>query len=112
MNGLFSLPLPPAEPGRRPLRAQPSGSEMHAQEQFFAGPENALVRALATAAVADPPIYNPIVLYGATGVGKSSVALTLAITRRRVLRLTAAVQTTGADFARDLADAIETDSVR
>src|SRR5439155_8842793 len=109
--GLFSLPLAPAEPGRRPLRAQCSASEMPAQEPFFAGPENALVRALAIAVAADPPIYNPIVLYGATGVGKSSVALALAVTRRHVLQLGGAILTTGADFARGLAEAVENDSV-
>jgi chromosomal replication initiator protein len=118
-SGLFSLPLLPAvELERPPLRAKEAasettrqGAETNSPNHFIAGPENAIVRALAEAAVADPLPYNPLVLCGACGVGKTSLAHTLAARRREALGLTSLISTSGTDLARALAHAIETDSV-
>ncbi len=103
-----------------------------ASTNFLAGPENRLVEVAVRAVVGGQADgYNPLVLYGPSGTGKSHLALGLAaawkdrdvagtrrvpdhrphtacadyIKRRRV------VCTTAVDFARELADAIETQSV-
>ncbi len=106
-SGLFSLPLAPADRAA----GLPANEPLAAAEAFFAGPENALVRALPEAAVADPIDFNPLVLYGPCGVGKSSVAHALTAKRRVRLGLKNVVATTGAELARGLAEAIEADSV-
>jgi len=106
--GLFSLPLAPADTPSITVRAG-SDATRSEPEQFIAGPENALVRTLADAVVAEPLPYNPIVLCGAVGVGKTSLAHALAARRRERLQLASVVATTGADLARSLAHAIETD---
>lgn len=114
--GLFSLPLAPADmpnvvaraggnEAPTPTRRASEGSA----ELFIAGPENALVRTLADAVVADPLAYNPIVLCGGGGVGKTSLAHALAARRCERLQLSSVVATTGADLVRALAHAIETD---
>jgi chromosomal replication initiator protein len=106
-SGLFSLPLVPAESAAG-LRG---GERLTAGETFFAGPENALVCTLAEEVVAAEIAFNPLVLYGPSGVGKSSLAHTLAGRRRVRLGLKNVIATTGAQLARGLAEAIESDSV-
>ena len=107
ISGLFSLPLVPAERAAG-LRG---GERWAASETFFAGPENALVRTLTDATAADPIAFNPLVLCGPSGVGKSSVAHALAGRRRVRLGLKNVIATTGAQLAGGLAEAIEADSV-
>jgi chromosomal replication initiator protein len=77
----------------------------------LAGQENALVRMLAAAAIASDLEYNPVVLCGASGVGKTVVAQAIAARRREALSLATVINTTGSDFARSLAHAIDTESV-
>ena len=105
-----------------------------ASTHFLAGPENRLVEVAVRSVVEGQPNgYNPLVLYGPSGTGKSHLALGLAaawkaadrnvagtrrvpdrlphtacadyIKRQRVVCITAV------DFARELADAIETQAV-
>jgi chromosomal replication initiator protein len=111
ISGLFSLALAPVDAAEPSVRAGPRSESAAHDERFFAGPENALVRTLAEAVLADPLDYNPIVLCGPAGVGKTSLAHALAARRRERLRLTSVVATSGADLAHTLAHAIETDSV-
>ena len=107
ISGLFSLPLAPADAAV----AAPRASGFGAADQFIAGPENALVRSLAAAVVAEPLEYNPLVLLGPVGVGKTCLAHALAARRREALGLSSVIETTGADLARALANAIDNDSV-
>jgi chromosomal replication initiator protein len=107
ISGLFSLPLASADAAT----ASPRAPAASTTEQFVAGPENALVRTLAGAVTAGPLDYNPIVLCGPVGVGKSSLAHALAARRAAALHLKNIITTTGADLARALAHAVETDSV-
>lgn len=121
ISGLYSLPLAPLadSPEETPcaehtayatksVRAE-SGPPID-DHRFLAGPENMLVRALAEAALADPLVYNPLVLCGPTGVGKTSVALALAAQRRERFGFKHVVNTTGSDVLRGLKHAIESDS--
>ena len=106
-SGLFSMPMPVARGASRP----PAAASSAAPERFIAGPENALVRALAEAAVREPVPFNPLVLCGPSGVGKSSLAHLLSHERRAALGLANHIETTGAELPQSLAHAVETNSV-
>ena len=120
VDGVVNIPLPgwPLE------SADPSG--VAAAGHFLAGPENRLVEVAVRSVLAEPPpvvlSFNPLVLYGPSGTGKSHLARGLAAawkarTRRphddraRSVRSTLVVCTTAVDFARELAEAIETQAV-
>jgi len=103
ISGLFSIPMPiPSGTSQRMLREEP---------RFIVGPENALVRELVRAVTSDPPSYNPLVIYGASGVGKTTLAQLLADHWERAHAGATALRTTAADLARALAHAAETNSV-
>jgi chromosomal replication initiator protein len=82
-----------------------------ALQHFFVGPENRLVEVAIRAVLDDSDggasDYNPLLLYGAPGTGKSHVALGLAAALRAQYPRSV-VDTTGIDFVRELTDAIET----
>jgi chromosomal replication initiator protein len=120
-SGLFSLPVAPADGAAVARQAsaavcqQASAAEFQpsatAFESFIAGSENALLRSLASAVTHRDLPYNPIVLYGAAGTGKSSVASGLVSLRRQQFDFSEVIQTTGVDLARALAHAVDTASV-
>lgn len=107
-SGLFSLPLASLDGASSTAVVSRCASPSDPAPAFLAGEENALVRVLADAVVATPLPYNPLVLYGPTGVGKSSVAHALAALRQRYFGLSRTIATSAADLARSLADAIDT----
>ena len=112
ISGLFSLPLTRlSEASGASSRGENSGRASGDSDHFLAGPENILVRGLAAAMDAESLAFNPIVLQGASGVGKTALAHALAVRRREKLGLRSIIASTGADFARALATAIESDSV-
>ena len=79
---------------------------------FIAGPENRLVEVAVRSAVEGPGNgYNPLVFYGPSGTGKSHLAHGLAAAWKARDRRQRVVCTTAVDFARELADAIETQAV-
>jgi chromosomal replication initiator protein len=94
-----------------------------ASSHFLAGPENRLVEvAVRWVVEGQPNGYNPLVLYGSSGTGKSHLARGLAAAWKARDRQPHAehaehnrrprvVCTTAVDFARELADAIETQTV-
>jgi chromosomal replication initiator protein len=111
ISGLFFIPMP-RPPGLSAGAAgglEPAAADE--QPQFVVGPENALVRVLVQAASAQRVAQNPLVLCGPGGVGKTTLAHLLAEQRRAALGLAHVVKCTGADVARGLADAAETNSV-
>jgi chromosomal replication initiator protein len=103
ISGLFSLPISAA--------GAPSGEAAARERRFIVGPENSLVRALAASVGQEPLTYNPVVLCGPAGVGKSTLAHLLADRRRQALALKNVVLTTSSDLARALAHAADTNSV-
>jgi chromosomal replication initiator protein len=79
---------------------------------FLAGPENHLVEVVVRSILQEPPNgYNPVILYGPSGVGKSHLALGLAAEWKEKHRRQRVECTTALDFSRELADAIETQGV-
>jgi chromosomal replication initiator protein len=83
-----------------------------ASDQFVIGPENRLAGVAVQSILAGPPNgYNPVVFYGRSGVGKTHLAYGLASAWRAAHRRRRVVYATAVDFARELADAIETQAV-
>jgi chromosomal replication initiator protein len=79
---------------------------------FFAGPENRLVEVAVRSVVEQQPNgYNPLVLYGPSGTGKSHLVQGLAAAWKARDRRQRVVCTTAVDFARELAEAIESQGV-
>lgn len=109
VDSLIAIPLPgrPISPrgGQNSSAALPGSS----LPGFLAGPENRLVEPAVRSLSDDMPgKYNPLVFSGPSGTGKSHLARGLAAEwetrhpRRRVVCITAA------EFARELADAVQT----
>lgn len=128
-DGIVDIPLP----GRTLDEATDDGRTVPACH-FVAGPENRLVEVAVQSVLAqrpDGPIepqaaewldrpaespsdaiyYNPLVLYGPSGTGKSHIARGLAVVWKARDRRQRVVSTTAVDFARELADAIESQAV-
>ena len=107
VDSVVDIPLP-----GRPLESGEDDGRAVAPCHFLAGPENRMVDVVVRCVLEEPEIgYNPLVLYGPSGTGKSHVAQGLAavwIARNRRDRV---VVTTAVDFARELAEAIESQSV-
>jgi chromosomal replication initiator protein len=76
---------------------------------FIVGPENRLVSVAVQSLLEDEESpYRPVYFYGPPGTGKSHLALGLVSLWRASSRRRAAVYATAVDFARELADAIQT----
>jgi chromosomal replication initiator protein len=110
MSGLFSLPLASLDAAQAAVPETRCALPARSTPAFIAGVENSLVRVLAGAVERESLAFNPLVLYGPAGVGKSSVAHALAASRRERFGLTNVIATTAADLARSLAHAVETAS--
>ncbi|HJS06257.1 MAG TPA: DnaA/Hda family protein, partial [Pirellulales bacterium] len=106
-SGLYSISMKTRAAPPRAFSAA-SGHEPH----FIVGPENALVSELLRAVESATPPYNPLVIYGASGLGKSTLAHLLADHWQRLhTDAKSVLRTTAADLARALAHAAETNSV-
>jgi chromosomal replication initiator protein len=113
VDGVVDIPLPgmSLEPGE-------DGGDGLALRHFLAGPENRLVPVAVRSVLQESPESNdtphdfsPLVLYGPSGAGKSHIALGLATAWKNRNRRDRIVTTTAIDFARELADAIESQAV-
>ena len=107
VDGVVDIPLP-----GRPLESAAEHGGAVAARHFVAGPENRLVEIAVRSAVEGPTGgYNPLVFHGPSGTGKSHLAHGLAAAWKARDRRQRVVCTTAVDFARELADAIETQAV-
>jgi chromosomal replication initiator protein len=111
ISGLFSLPLAPADAAAKAGNSLRRDSRSAGDAAFITGPENALVRALATAVSEIRLPYSPIVIYGPIGIGKSSLAHALTALRQRRQAITSVIVTTGSELAGAVAHAIDSDSI-
>ena len=111
ISGVFSIPLNASSAIADGSAAPPLAN--HSERlRFIAGPENSLVRIVAESLSGDSSRYRPIVIYGGTGVGKSALLHALVSLRGNSNDAIATLLvTTGADFARAYANAVDTDAV-
>jgi chromosomal replication initiator protein len=80
--------------------------------RFVAGPENApALHAIEDICTRSALPYNPLVLYGPTGIGKSHLAHGIASHVAKAQPGSSVVYETGADFARGYAEAVESHGV-
>jgi chromosomal replication initiator protein len=79
--------------------------------QYIGDQQNLLVRSAFESLLEHPPRYSPVTLFGRSGTGKTMLARGVAGIFRHEKRGSRIICTTGADFARDYALAVQTDSV-
>ena len=110
-NGVVTIPI-----SGQPLVCDPSLDGEHgnpvALNEFFAGPENLLVEPAVQSVLGRRSTrYNPLVLYGPSGTGKSHLARGIATAWKANSPGNRVVYITAVDFARQWADAIEAQAV-
>jgi chromosomal replication initiator protein len=110
-DGIVTIPLPGQPVARQPgLEDDRNGRA--AAGHFLAGPENRLLEPAVRGVLGRRPApYNPLLLHGPSGTGKSHLARGLLAAWRDRFPGQPVVYTTAVDFARELADAIETQAV-
>lgn len=79
--------------------------------EYIGGVENSLVPVALETMFQEQPKFNPIAFFGPAGTGKSLLVQLIAARWKHENRAARLVVTTGADFAREYARALETDSV-
>jgi len=109
-DGIVSIPLL-GQPFSGRVSPADSAGKASLFREFLAGPENRLV-AVAVQSILETgeDFFSPLVLYGPPGTGKTHLALGLATAWTARVGRRPAIYTTGIDFARELADAVETHS--
>ncbi len=108
MDGVVSLPIPACS--FPPPSCRDAGPKRDSSaSEFWVGPENRLVEVAVCAVLGDQPNgYNPLVFCGPTGYGKTHLLVGLVNLFKGRLRDRTALYIPAIDFARRLADAIET----
>ena len=103
VNGVLTIPLSGTSFGL----SHAAGARATRLSHFVAGPENALAAAaLAPFLDRTSSCYSPLVLYGPAGSGKSHLACGLADWWRHHFPDVSVVYLSGAEFAREYADAL------
>lgn len=117
VSTLFSIPgKAPAAPisarrgklGRASSGDSPSGSH---DGGYIGGPENALVRCIEQVLAGERPAWNPVVVHGMSGCGKSLLLDLFATEFSATFPGANIVVITGADYARAYANACDNDSM-
>ena len=108
LDGVVNIPLAGSCSGGQPS-LRPGSGKAEVVAGFVSGPENRLVEAaVASLLLGRRAHYAPVVFHGPSGVGKSHLALGLVVAWKASCPRQPFVYTTAVDFARELADAVET----
>ncbi len=110
VSGIFSIPLEAYDSQADEAQVD-AASRGGALREYIGSEENRLVQLAAQSLLDRHPQYNPLVLYGPTGTGKSFLALGLAQRWRSKYPQDAVIVTCGPDFARGFANAVDTDNL-
>ncbi len=110
VSGIFSIPLEAYDSQSNAAHGDSVPREVVLRE-YIGSEENRLVQLAADSLLDRHPQYNPLVLYGPTGTGKSFLALGLAERWRIKYPQDAVIVTCGPDFARSYANAVDTDNL-
>ena len=111
MESVVAIPLPPIASEADGQRAAGQGSPSSPND-FIIGPENRLVEVVFRAVLGNRcDAYNPIVLHGPSGVGKTHLARGL-VEAWRMQHRRGAMYETAVDFARRLNDAFQTNDIK
>jgi chromosomal replication initiator protein len=109
-NGVVTIPL--AGQPLSDIESPQDDERTPVALEFFAGPENRLVGPAVLGILARRLTpFNPLVLYGPSGTGKSHLARGIAATWKANFPQDRVVYTTAVDFARELKDAFDAQSV-
>lgn len=112
--GVFSIPLYDGVSGRAGPRLRSAAGPL---SEFIAGPENAALNVAVQAILERNRRFHPICFYGSSGLGKTHLVRGLvhrlngAASRNREPAEPIAKSMPGADFARAITDAMQTDSL-
>ena len=110
VSGIFSIPLEAHHSRSNETRCEVA-SRRRMLREYIGSDENRLVQFAVQSLLERSPKYNPLVLHGPTGTGKSFLALGLAERWRETYPKHRVVVTCGADFARSYANAVDTDNL-
>jgi len=111
VDDIIDIPLP-GQPLSYKQATDGKSNSRPVMHPFVAGPENKLVEtAILTVLERPGHIYNPLVLYGPSGTGKSHLALGLAAEWRVRYGHRSVEYTTAVDFARQFTEALATQAV-
>lgn len=110
MSTLFTIPAV-ARAARFPPRRRAEKSPPAPLPRFVGGAENLLVRSLEDVFTGREPAWNPVVLTGVSGTGKSLLLSLFADDFAAAFPQAQMISTSGADFARVYADACDEDAI-
>jgi chromosomal replication initiator protein len=108
VNGIFSIPLSTLHSGDNEVSPRSSALPLR---EYIGSEENRLVKTAVEAALGGHARYSPLVLHGPTGTGKTMLALGMAELWREKHPHDTVMVTSGADFARGYAIAVDTDDI-
>lgn len=109
VKSISLIPLTPETHGRDPAGRQNVPKKF--SSRFFVGPENSLLNVIWNSVSQRKSRYNPVVLYGPSGVGKTHFIGALARRFRDHHPDSKTLLIGGDDFARAYASAVELDSI-
>lgn len=111
VDGVITIPFPAVPRTGAEVFPAPVVRRQFVSRPFIAGPENTLAAvAVLSVGLGSGFAYNPIVLYGPPGVGKSHLAAGLVSVARQTFVGARIAHVVAVDFAREFVEAIETSS--
>ncbi len=109
VNGVFCISFDTFQPVSHETNWEHSSSLP--LRQYIGSTENQLVQVAVQTLLDEGPRYNPLTLFGPTGTGKTLLARGLAERWQQRQSSDRVIVTCGTDFARDYADAVDTDAI-